>query len=1030
MERAELTGDRIGRYGVVRKLATGPFGDLWLARAESGAPEVAIRLLQLPNGRADELLRAFEADAAACTRLAHPAITRVIDYFEGAPDPRSGNAGSVHVAVVYDLVDGPTLADLRASLKGVNRQLDDRAAIHIGAEMFEALAAARAAGASEPSGRPIVHGDLNPSNVLLGYGGRVKVGDFGLAECARVAQLRRSRSGAFGYMAPEQAKGATPDERSDVYAAGIILWELLARRRAFHRGALPEAEAMRSMAEPHLVQLDAVRPDLDAGVRQAVRRALEPRADQRTVRPEEIVVVLRAALRGDEGRDALVRALESSRMEPKPRLTPVPEARPTPPGTITPQSFRVARASQAGEPLPVPTPRTSSDVGRTDAVASSRRSVPRARGSSPAAVAAVAAEALSAARRGSADPVAGVIDAFDLDRGPESVRSRRGMASQLKVSTPLQGLVPGRVSLRDAIDDILGEVPPTSSGAAPGTPSSRRSSSGDGGEDPAPRSLNDFQLPPSSRSPFGSDPTMLAGASRTLVMPGEARTGTLPMPALRAGAAKTIGGLGPAAQAAQAQTAHPSLAERATPRVNVGEESATGVMPRPAPEVVGHDLGADHAPTDPGPPPAVREEVAVRSPAPGPSASRPALAEVLRSAATAQRTEVLAAPPVAPPAFAPAALPGVVMPAPPAPAAPPPPESAPVVVDTLVSPGRSPSMGSSPGSVPPPPVHLGPVPQPPVQMGVPSGAVFGAHPPPGVTAGDAFVAHPPGGPPGLTPAYPAAFAPTVSGSTPPPPAAWGGGLPYAPLETAAAQPTTGSAAVASVPGPYASVEPTRKRGSGAAVIAFVLVVVGAGIGAVGYQRFHAQPPAVAHPGARAVVTTPTTTATSPRTDVSAASTTPVSGSVSSASALASAAPLAASASASPLASAPSSASAASSAEASAVASAASAAPSAGAGTMTPAGSASVPTPTSPNLPAATAAATASGGAESGAGDMGRLNTSGASPHHRVFVDDRVVGQTPDTIAVKCGRHMVRVGSAGRKQSVDIPCGGTILLSDR
>ena len=131
-------------------------------------------------------------------------------------------------------------------------------------------------------------------------------------------------------MAPEQVKGETVTPRADVYAGAIILWELLTKRRAFIRGALPEMEVLRELAEPRIVSIDIIRPDLDKSVRDAIKRALEPRGDKRTITAEEMVSVLRAVVPESEGRETLAKALALVRHEPRPSATSIP-----PPVTMT-----------------------------------------------------------------------------------------------------------------------------------------------------------------------------------------------------------------------------------------------------------------------------------------------------------------------------------------------------------------------------------------------------------------------------------------------------------------------------------------------------------------------------------------------------------------------------------------------------------------------------------------------------------------------------------------------------------------------
>jgi serine/threonine-protein kinase len=196
-------------------------------------------------------------------------------------------------------------------IKSVGKELEDRAAIHIAARTFDALAAAHSATDDAGLMAPVIHRDVNPSNVLVGWDGHVKLADFGVAKVTGMdhQSVAGMIKGTYGYMAPEQVTGELVTPRADVYAGGIILWELLTKRRAFQRGALPEMEALRTMAEPRLTSLDTLRPDVDRSIRDAVKRALEPRPERRMITAEEMVSILTSVVPADEGRERLVAAL-------------------------------------------------------------------------------------------------------------------------------------------------------------------------------------------------------------------------------------------------------------------------------------------------------------------------------------------------------------------------------------------------------------------------------------------------------------------------------------------------------------------------------------------------------------------------------------------------------------------------------------------------------------------------------------------------------------------------------------------------
>ncbi|MBL8606828.1 MAG: serine/threonine protein kinase, partial [Myxococcales bacterium] len=308
----EGTVERIGGYRIVRRLATGGTSEVLLAKAEGpyGFERTVVLKLLLTKYRDDEAFaRMFAREATAYARLSHPSIVRLYDFFS--------HGGALVMALEH--VDGPPLHKLRTMLKNAGTDLDDEASIHIGARLFAALAAAHSA--RDPATgalAPVMHRDVNPSNVLIPWEGYVKLADFGIAKVAGLPSDTQVGliKGTYGYMAPEQVRGENVSIRADVYAGAIVLWELFARRKAIYGGALPEVEIIKAMADPRIVPLDVLRPDVDATVREAIARALEPNPDKRLITAEEMVSVLRDACDPDEGREHLVDALERARPHP------------------------------------------------------------------------------------------------------------------------------------------------------------------------------------------------------------------------------------------------------------------------------------------------------------------------------------------------------------------------------------------------------------------------------------------------------------------------------------------------------------------------------------------------------------------------------------------------------------------------------------------------------------------------------------------------------------------------------------------
>lgn len=200
---AQAPGRRIGRFELLRQLGRGAQAVVWLGHDARLDREVAIKLLDPATDRAE--VQAWLHEARAVSRLTHPNIVPVFeaDVIDGQP------------TLVFEFVDGGTLSEAR---KGQG-PMKPREAVTLMVGVLDALATAHAQG--------IVHRDLKPSNLLLGKDGRARVMDFGIA--ARVAGGGDGQiAGTPGYMSPEAARGQPPTPAMDVFAAGMVLGELLA----------------------------------------------------------------------------------------------------------------------------------------------------------------------------------------------------------------------------------------------------------------------------------------------------------------------------------------------------------------------------------------------------------------------------------------------------------------------------------------------------------------------------------------------------------------------------------------------------------------------------------------------------------------------------------------------------------------------------------------------------------------------------------------------------------------------------------
>jgi Tol biopolymer transport system component len=251
----------IGHYRIADKLGAGGMGEVWRARDTRLNRDVAIKVLPPALAADPERMARFEREAQVLASLNHPNIA-VLHGLEIAGDSR---------ALVMELVEGETLAERIA--RGA-MPLDE--AIPVARQIAEALEAAHERG--------IIHRDLKPGNVMITPQGVVKLLDFGLAKALDDAPGNASQAnsptlsiaatragvllGTAGYMSPEQVKGKSADKRADIWAFGVVLYEMLTGRQLYRGETIADA----------LAQVLTTTPDasvLPPGVRGLVERCLE-----------------------------------------------------------------------------------------------------------------------------------------------------------------------------------------------------------------------------------------------------------------------------------------------------------------------------------------------------------------------------------------------------------------------------------------------------------------------------------------------------------------------------------------------------------------------------------------------------------------------------------------------------------------------------------------------------------------------------------------------------------------------------------
>ena len=276
-------GTTLGPYEILAELGSGGMGEVYRATDTRLDREVAVKVLPDEVSDDPQALARFEREAKAIAALSHPNILAIYDV---------GRQQDVSFAVT-ELLEGETL---RARLQG--GALPPRKAVAYATQLAEGLAAAHERG--------ITHRDVKPENVFITRDGRVKLLDFGLArtletdEGVAEAETRLDATqpntvlGTLGYMSPEQVRGERADARSDVFAFGVVLYEMLGGRRAF-RGR-SAAETMSAVLRDDPPALSRVGVAVPSRLERIVGRCLEKSPGERFQSARDLAFVLSTAL--------------------------------------------------------------------------------------------------------------------------------------------------------------------------------------------------------------------------------------------------------------------------------------------------------------------------------------------------------------------------------------------------------------------------------------------------------------------------------------------------------------------------------------------------------------------------------------------------------------------------------------------------------------------------------------------------------------------------------------------------------------
>lgn len=228
--KAARAAELFAKYRLERQVGSGGMGEVWAATycPEGGfVRPVAVKMIHDRLAADEKFVAAFRHEAELSARLLHKNIVQVLDF---------GREGK-RWFLTMEYVDGVPLSTLLRRLRRRGQRLTPSLALYVAREIVEGMAYAHRE-ATDLQGRPlrVIHRDLAPANVLLSRTGQVKVTDFGVAWVRGAAEGKRGLDGLvghYGYLAPEQAQGDRPGEATDLYAVGVILWEMLTCRRLF-----------------------------------------------------------------------------------------------------------------------------------------------------------------------------------------------------------------------------------------------------------------------------------------------------------------------------------------------------------------------------------------------------------------------------------------------------------------------------------------------------------------------------------------------------------------------------------------------------------------------------------------------------------------------------------------------------------------------------------------------------------------------------------------------------------------------------
>lgn len=259
------------RYEILERIGTGGMAIVYKARDHRLNRLVAVKILKSDLAQDEDFRRRFNAESQAVAQLSHPNIVSVYDVSSGGDTEY----------IVMELIDGITLKQYMEK----RGQLNWRESLHFITQIMRGL--------SHAHSRGIVHRDIKPQNIMVLRDGSVKVTDFGIACLENSAQtLTQEALGSVHYISPEQARGDRTDARSDIYSAGVVLYEMLTNRLPF------EGESAVSVAIQHLSSIPLAPREINSEIPETLElicmKAMAPDLEKRYVSADAMIADLEA----------------------------------------------------------------------------------------------------------------------------------------------------------------------------------------------------------------------------------------------------------------------------------------------------------------------------------------------------------------------------------------------------------------------------------------------------------------------------------------------------------------------------------------------------------------------------------------------------------------------------------------------------------------------------------------------------------------------------------------------------------------